>query len=228
MENDNEAHSAPVKIEPLDEALSESQAAPPSSQLAVHLLAPESGCGNLDLPPSPPPLPLISESIVPEIHEELSMEMAPPVHQITNEPPLKKRRNTHQMPDQSIKACKIEVETVPLVSGTAEIDTHGEEQMEAQQMEDEVSDRSPAEMAPQKSIPRNLETHASSGSDTVVSTGQRETMTQDTPSGAGDTVAASAQDDFHHIQGPRRQGQTNVKNKRPNSKALSRKIHQKR
>ncbi|XP_078152560.1 uncharacterized protein LOC144547731 [Carex rostrata] len=175
MENDNEAHSAPVKIEALDEVLSESQAASPSPQLAVHFLVPESGCENLDLPPSPPPLPLVSESVVPEIHEELSMEMAPPVHQITNEPPLKKRRNMHQ-----------------------------------------------------ESIPRNLETHASSGSDTIVSTGQRETTTQDTPSGAGDTAAASAQGDFRHIQGPRRQGQTNVKNKRPNSKSLSRKIHQKR
>ncbi|XP_078152562.1 uncharacterized protein LOC144547733 [Carex rostrata] len=153
MENDNEAHSAPVKIEALDEALSESQAASPLPQLAVRLLAPESGCGNLDLPPSPPPLPLVSESVVPEIHKELSMEMAPPVHQITNEPPLKKRRNMHQKPDQSIEACKIEVETVPLVSGTAEIDTHGEEQMEAPP-----------------------------GSDTIVS-GQRGTITQDTPSG---------------------------------------------
>ncbi|XP_078152762.1 uncharacterized protein LOC144547947 [Carex rostrata] len=199
MENDNEAHSAPVKIEALDEALSESLAAPPSPQLVVHFLVPESGCGNLDLPPSPPPLPLVSESVIPEIHEELSMEMAPPVHQITNEPPLKKRRSMHQKPDQSIEACKIEVKTVPLVSGTAEIDTHGEEQMEAPP-----------------------------GSDTIVSSGQRGTITQDTPSGAGDTAAASAHGDVCHIQGPRRQGQTNVKNKRPNSEVLSHRIHQKR
>ncbi|XP_078152756.1 serine/threonine-protein phosphatase 7 long form homolog isoform X3 [Carex rostrata] len=53
-------------------------------------------------------------------------------------------------------------------------------------------------------------------------------MAQDTPSGAGDTAAASTQGDFHHIQGPRKPGQTNVKNKRLHNKALSRKIHQKR
>ncbi|XP_078152757.1 uncharacterized protein LOC144547943 [Carex rostrata] len=167
MENDNEAHSAPVKIEALDE----SQAAPPSPQLAVHFLVPESGCANLDLPPSPPPLPFVSES----------MEMGSPGFQITDKPLNKKPQNMNWKPGQSIKACKIEVETVPLVSGTAEIDTEGEEQMEAQQMdgnyrEDEVSDRSPAEMAPQGSLPRNLETQAPSQ-------GQRGTITRDTPSG---------------------------------------------
>lgn len=204
MRNGEGAHSAtPVKIEALDPAMlvpppPEPQSYPVPSQIseqnsvrdglveshrisevfyqqpAYHLVIPESGCGNLDLPPSPPPLPLVYDSVVAsETHDVLSIETGPSVYQIRNKPPVEKPQNMHQNPDQSIKESKIEVETDPLVSGTADTNRHEEEQMEARQMdlncsEGEVPDGSSTEMARHVSVTRNWETHAPPGSDTIV------------------------------------------------------------
>lgn len=81
---------------------------PPSPQLEI-------GLEIFDLPPSPPPLPLISESLAHVTHDVPLVETGPK---------LKKSRNIKHMPDQR------EIGMDPLVSGTADIDLHGEDQRE--------------------------------------------------------------------------------------------------